>query len=69
MGLPYNKLCKLFIGKKFSKAALRQETDVAPNTMTKIRIDEPVNVRIILRICDNLQYNISKIIDYFPKTE
>lgn len=67
MGLSYNKLWKLLVDKKMSKADLRKAADIAPNTMTKLRKDEPVNMTILLRICDELQCNISDIVDYFPE--
>ena len=48
MGLSYNKLWKLLVDKKMSKAELRKEADITPNTMTKLRRDEPVNLTILL---------------------
>ena len=69
MGLSYNKLWKLLVDKKMSKAELRKEADITPNTMTKLRRDEPVNLTILLRICDKLQCNITEIVDYYPKAE
>lgn len=42
MAVSYNKLWKLLVDKKMSKADLRKAANVAPNTMTKLRRDEPV---------------------------
>ena len=39
MALSYNKLWKLLVDKKMSKADLRKKADIAPNTMTKLRRD------------------------------
>lgn len=66
MGLSYNKLWKLLVDKKMSKADLRKAADIAPNTMTKLRKDEPVNMTILLRICDELECNLTEIVDYIP---
>jgi putative transcriptional regulator len=44
MAVSYNKLWKLLIDKKMRKAALRKASGVSPNTMTKLRRDEPVIV-------------------------
>ncbi len=35
MAVSYNKLWKLLIDKKMSKADLRKAANIAPNTMTK----------------------------------
>lgn len=37
MVVSYNKLWKLLVDKKMSKADLRKAANVAPNTMTKLR--------------------------------
>ena len=42
MATSYNKLWKLLVDKKMSKADLRKASGVSPNTMTKLRRDEPV---------------------------
>lgn len=46
MSISYNKLWKLLVDKKMSKADLRRAADISPNTMTKLRRDEPVNLAI-----------------------
>ena len=42
MAVSYNRLWKLLIDRKMSKADLRKAAGLAPNTMTKPRRDEPV---------------------------
>lgn len=42
MAVSYNRLWKLLVDKKMSKADLRKAAGLAPNTMTKLRRDEPV---------------------------
>ena len=50
MALSYNRMWKLLVDKKMSKADLRKAADIAPNTMTKLRRDEAVNLAILGRI-------------------
>ena len=40
MKVSYNKLWKLLIDRKMSKADLRKAVEMSPNTMTKMRRDE-----------------------------
>lgn len=69
MGISYNKLWKLLVDRKMSKADLRKKADISPNTMTKLRRDEPVTLSLLCRICDELQCNITDIVDYYPNKE
>ena len=46
MAISYNKLWKILIDKKMSRADLRKAAEIAPNTMTKMRRDEPVHLHI-----------------------
>lgn len=65
MKVSYNKLWKLLVDKKMSKADLRKTAEIAPNTLTKMRKDETVSVDVLLRICDKLDCNIGDIIDVY----
>ena len=49
-----------------SKADLRRAADIAPNTMTKLRRDEPVHLAILLRACDALDCGLDEIMEYLP---
>ena len=51
MSVSYNKLWKMLIDQKMSHIELQRAAEVAPNTMTKIRRDQPVNLAILDRIC------------------
>lgn len=42
MAISYNKLWKLLIDRKMSKADLHRAAGIAPNTMTKLNRDEEV---------------------------
>ena len=66
MAVSYNKLWKLLIDKKMSKADLRKAADIAPNTMTKLRRDEPVTLAILGRICMVLECDYGDIMTYVP---
>ena len=69
MSISYNKLWKLLIDKKMSKADLRRAADISPNTMTKLRRDEPVNLSILSRVCDVLECDFGDIIQHIPNAE
>lgn len=64
MALSYNRMWKLLVDKKMSKADLRKAADIAPNTMTKLRRDEAVNLAILGRICETLDCDFGDIIEY-----
>ena len=67
MAVSYNKLWKLLVDKKMSKADLRKAAGIAPNTMTKLRRDEEVTLTILGRICGVLEVNIGDIMDFIPE--
>lgn len=64
MAVSYNRLWKLLIDKKMSKADLRKQADLAPNTMTKLRRDEPVAMMVLEKICATLDVDFGDIIEY-----
>ena len=67
MAISYNKLWKLLVDKKMSKADLRRAANIAPNTMTKLRRDEPVALPILMRICETLDTDFGDIMSYTPE--
>ena len=67
MAVSYNKLWKLLVDKKMSKADLRKKADIAPNTMTKLRRDEAVNLAILGRICKTLECDIGDIMEFIEE--
>ena len=40
--------------------------DIAPNTMTKLRRDEPVNLAILGRVCAVLGCDIGDVMEFIP---
>ncbi|KAF5043044.1 Cro/C1-type HTH DNA-binding domain protein [anaerobic digester metagenome] len=69
MATSYNKLWKLLVDKKMSKADLRKASGVSPNTMTKLRRDEPVMLNVLDKICKTLDVNYGDIVDYIADEE
>ena len=69
MAVSYNRLWKLLIDKKMSKADLRKAAGLAPNTMTKLRRDEPVAMVVLEKICDTLDTDFGDIVEYIKEFE
>ena len=69
MAISYNKLWKLLVDKKMSKADLRRAAGIAPNTMTKLRRDEEVTLTVLNKICSALNTNIDDVMDFIPEEE
>ena len=66
MLISYNKLWKLLVDKKMSKADLRKAAGIAPNTMTRLRRDEEVTLTVLRKICQTLEVNIGDIMEFLP---
>ena len=67
MAISYNKLWKLLVDKKMSKADLRKAAGIAPNTMTRLRRDEEVTLTVLHKICSTLEVNIGDIMEFLPE--
>ena len=67
MAISYNKLWKLLIDKKMSKADLRKAAGIAPNTMTRLRRDEEVTLSVLNKICSALGVDIGDIMEFLPE--
>ena len=67
MAISYNKLWKLLIDKKMSKADLRRAAGIAPNTMTKLRNDKPVAMIVLEKICAALDTDFGDIVEYIKE--
>ena len=50
-----------------SKADLRKQAGLAPNTMTKLRRDEPVAMVVLEKICATLDADFGKIMEYIKE--
>ena len=69
MTISYNRLWKLLVDMKMSKADLRKIAGIAPNTMTKLRRDQEVTLTVLGRICDVLNVNIGDIMEFLPEID
>lgn len=67
MALSYNKLWKILVDKKMSKADLRKAAGIAPNTMTRLRRDEEVSLTVLNKICKTLEVDIGDIMEFIPE--
>ena len=67
MAISYNKLWKLLVDKKMSKADLRKAAGIAPNTMTRLRRDEEVTLAVLNKICTTLEVDIGDIMEFLPE--
>ena len=66
MAISYNKLWKLLVDKKMSKADLRKAAGIAPNTMIRLRLDEEVTLVVLNKICSTLNMDIGNIMEFLP---
>ena len=64
MAVQYNRLWKLLIDRKMSKADLRRLADISPNTMTKLNRDEAVALSVLDKICEKLEVDYCDIIEH-----
>ncbi len=64
MAISYKRLWKLLIDKDMSAVELREKTGLAPNTMTKLRRDEPVSMVVLEKICATLDTDFGDIVEY-----
>lgn len=66
MALSYNKLWKLLVDKKMSQSDFRKAVDLSPNTLTKMRKDEPITLATLERVCKVLGADFGDIVEYIP---
>ena len=69
MAISYNRLWKLLIDKKMSKPDLRKAAKIAPNTMTKLGLDETVSLTVLSRICNVLDCDFGDIVEHIKENE
>lgn len=64
MTISYNKLWKLLVDRKMSKADLRKSAGIAPNTMTRLRRDEEVTLTVLYKVCSTLGVDIGDVMEF-----
>ena len=69
MAISYNKLWKLLVDRKMSKADLRKAAGIAPNTMTRLRRDEEVTLAVLNKICATLEVDIGDVMEFVAEEE
>ena len=69
MPFKYNKLFALLAIRGLKATDLRNMTGLSAPTMSKLAKGEPVNTRVLARICSVLNCNIGDIVDYIPDQE
>ena len=69
MAVSYKRLWKVLVEQEMSKADLRKQAEIAPNTMTKLRKNEYVAMSILDRICKTLGTDYGEIMEYIPDDE
>lgn len=69
MAISYNKLWKLLIDRKMSKADLRRAAGLTPNTLKKLNRDEEVTLETLGKICGALGVNVGDIVDIIPEAK
>ena len=67
MAISYNKLWKLLVDRKMSKADLRKAAGIAPNTMTRLRRDEEVTLTVLHKICKALDVDIGDVMEFISE--
>lgn len=63
MGVHYKKLWKLLIDRDISVRELRQDTNIAPSTICKMRKNEYVSLDVLVRICSTLNCQLNDVIE------
>lgn len=64
MKVSYNKLWKILIDRNMTKADLRQKTDIAPSTFSRMNKNEIVSLEVLMRICLELDCGLDDVIDF-----
>lgn len=66
MQISYNKLWKVLIDNGMTSAELRKRAGFAPNTLTKLKQNQPVALTLLLKICEVLDTDIGNIMSFAP---
>jgi DNA-binding Xre family transcriptional regulator len=59
----YKPLWKMMIDKGISKAELREKTQIAPSTFTKMTNNEYVALDVLVRICEAMDCGLDDIVE------
>lgn len=63
MEISYNRLWKLLIDKRINVAELRRRAEIAPNTMTRLKRNQKVSMKVLMKICNVLDADFGDIVE------
>jgi DNA-binding Xre family transcriptional regulator len=63
MNISYNKLWKLLIDKHMTKTELKLKIGISSTTLAKLSKNESVSMESIIKICNELNCDISDIME------
>ena len=69
MAYSYNKLWKLLIDKNMKKTDLKNVAGMGPSTLARLSKNEVVSLKVLSRICKELDCDFSDIIEYVKDQE
>lgn len=69
MVVSYNKLWKLMIDKGMKKSDLRTLTGIGTNTLAKLSKNQMVSMDVMMRLCEQLDCDISDICEFVKEQE
>ena len=64
MSISYDRLWKLLIDKKMNRTQLRLNSGISSNSLAKLGKNEPVNLEVLLKICDYLKVPIESVVEF-----
>ncbi len=64
MEISYDKLWQTLADRKMNKADLIRSAELGPNTLAKMRRNEPVHLSILCRICRALDCDLGGVVEY-----
>lgn len=68
MGVSYNRLWKMLIDRKMTKADLRKRAGVAASTFTRMNSEEYISLEVLVKLCIILDCEISDIVEITQKS-
>jgi DNA-binding Xre family transcriptional regulator len=66
MGISYKPLWKLLIDKNLKKTDLLEKVPISPSTLAKLSKNQPVDGKILQRLCEYFNCQYADIIENIP---
>ena len=64
MSISYDRLWKLLIDRKMNRTQLRLNSGISSNSLAKMGKNEPVNLEVLLKICEYLKVPIESVVEF-----